>query len=155
MLPIGHIGDECVGLPRESNFSHAEQMTLLSYCSLLPSPLMLGADVRKLNAWTRALLTNPEVLAVNQDSLGAAMFCAAHGQGYEVWAKPLADGSLAVGLFNLGNDDAPVKATWGALKITGERNVRNLWLHKDLGRITGQFETIVKSHGAILIRLNR
>jgi hypothetical protein len=153
MLPIGHLGDQCVGLPRESNFSRAEQMTLLSFCALLPSPLMIGADLRRTDAWTLALLTNPEVLAVNQDSRGAAMFCVAKGEGYEVWAKPLADGSLAVGLFNLGNDDAPVRATWAGLKISGERKVRDLWLRRDLGKFNGQFEAMVKSHGVVLIRL--
>ena len=153
MLPVGHIGDASVGLPRNSGFSHAEQISLLSLWSLLPSPLMIGSDLRRNNAWDLALLTNPEVLAVNQDAKGAAARCVAQGPGYEVWAKSLADGSLAVGLFNHAETDGPVRVTWKQLGLKGPRTPRDLWRRQTLGTTDSQLELPVKSHGAALIRL--
>jgi hypothetical protein len=153
MLPIGHLGDKCVGLPRTTGFSHAEQMTLLTFWSIRPSPLMIGSDLRQNKAWDLALLTNPEVLAVNQDAAGAAARCVAQGPGYEVWAKPLADGSTAVGLFNRGNADAPVQVTWKDLGLTGPRTPRDLWRRQTLPATDGHLELTVKSHGAALLRL--
>ena len=153
MLPVGHVGDKCVGLPRRSGFSPAEQMTLLSFWSILPSPLMVGSDLRVNTPWDVALLTNPEVLAVNQDPKGLAAHCIAKGDTWEVWSKELADGSLAVGLFNHANDDAPVTALWKDLGLTGDHKVRDLWLRKDVGTRKDSFSTPVKAHGAVLIRL--
>jgi alpha-galactosidase len=77
----------------------------------------------------------------------------AQGAGYEVWAKPLADGSLAVGLFNLGNDDAPVRVTWKELGLTGPHIPRDLWRRQTLDPVDGQLELPVKRHGAALLRL--
>jgi hypothetical protein len=153
MLPIGHIGDESVGLPRPTNFSHAEQVALISFWSILPSPLMIGSDLRRSNAWDIALLTNPEVLAVNQDALGAAARCVERGASYEVWGRPLHDGSLAVGLFNLGNSDTAVRVSLKDLGLTGPRTPRDLWRRQTLPAVEGQIEMQVKSHGAVLLRL--
>lgn len=153
MLPVGHIGDMSVGIPRSTSFNHAEQMSLISFWSILPSPLMIGSDLRRDTPWDLALLTNPEVLAVNQDALGAAARLMAEGPSYEVWAKPLSDGSLAVGLFNHGEADAPVRVTWKALGIAGPRTARDLWRRRTLGTVDGQLEIPVKSHGAALLRL--
>jgi alpha-galactosidase len=71
----------------------------------------------------------------------------------EVWAKPLEDGSLGVGLFNRGEEEARVAAKWDALGIQGKRKVRDLWRQKDLGWFDGQFEAAVGRHGAALIRV--
>jgi len=154
MLPVGHLGDKCVGLPRRTSFSPAEQVTLLSLWSLLPSPLMIGSDLRVNSPWDLALLTNPEMLAVNQDALGAAARCVVKRGTEEIWVKALADGSVAVGLFNLGNTDVPLVFSFKELDFSaGPRLVRDLWLRKDLGRFDSEFGASVKAHGAVVLRV--
>jgi hypothetical protein len=154
MLPVGHIGDQCVGLPRQSNFTQPEQIALLSLWAIQSSPLMLGADLPQSDPWTLALLTNPEVMAVNQDSLGAVATRAMRDGNREVWAKKLADGSLAVALFNRGEQAGAVTVNWSDLQLTGRRAVRDLWQRKDLGAFEQKFETQVAPHGAAALRLN-
>jgi alpha-galactosidase len=155
MLPLGHLslGGRPVGRDRQTRFTHNEQMTLLSLWSLLPSPLMVGANLPDNDPWTLAVLTNPEVLVVNQDSLGAAGGAAASADGLEVWAKKMADGSLAVGLFNRGEIEDIVTADWSKLGITGRYAVRDLWLRKNLGRFKDKYAASVPSHGVVLLRL--
>ena len=155
MLPLGHLslGGRPVGADRQTRFTHAEQMTLVSLWSLLPSPLIVGANLPDNDPWTLALLTNPEVLAVNQDSLGAAGGPVSQQDGLEVWSKKLADGSLAVGLFNRGDLEDTVTAVWPKLGITGRYAVRDLWLRKDLGRFSDKYAASVPSHGVVLLRL--
>ena len=93
------------------------------------------------------------MLAVNQDSLGAAGTLVTQSDGLEVWSKTLADGSLAVGLFNRGDLEETVTADWSKLGITGRHAVRDLWLRKDLGRFSGKYAASVPSHGVVLLRL--
>jgi alpha-galactosidase len=155
MLPLGHLslGGRPVGTDRRTHFSRNEQMTLLSLWSLLPSPLMVGANLPDNDPWTLALLTNPEVLAVNQDPLGAAGKPISQSDGLEVWSKKMADGSLAVGLFNRGELEDTVVADWSKLGITGRYAVRDLWQRKDLGLFNDKYAASVPSHGAMLLRL--
>ena len=157
MLPLGHLslGGRPVGADRQTRFTHAEQMTLVSLWSLLPSPLMVGANLPDNDPWTLALLTNPEVLAVNQDGLGAAGGPVLRQEGLEIWSKKLADGSLAVGLFNRSDLEGTVTADWSRLGITGRHSVRDLWLRKDVGRFDIKYATSVPSHGVVLLRLTR
>jgi hypothetical protein len=154
MLPVGHIGDQCVGLPRESNFTQPEQMTLLTLWSIQSSPLMVGADLTRNDPWTLALLANPEVLAIDQDSLGAAATRVAKEGDREVWIKQLADGSLAVALFNRGEQDATLAASWAELQLTGRHGVRDLWQRKDLGQFDQEIKMRVAPHGSTLLRVS-
>ena len=104
MLPVGHLSIQhrSEGNDRFTRFTRDEQLTLISLWCLLPSPLMVGANLPDNDAWTLALLTNPEVLAVNQDSLEAAAKPVVVTNNIEIWVKPLSDGSSAVGIFNRG-----------------------------------------------------
>ena len=149
MLPVGHlsINHRCIGDDRFTALARDEQLTLLSLWCLLPSPLMVGANLPDNDAWTLALLTNPEVLALNQDPLGAAARQTAATNGIEIWAKPLHGGSRAVGIFNRGrfedfdeanavykspliNRDTPGNAVDIDLDITA---AKKLWLVVDDG----------------------
>jgi len=113
------------------------------------------------------------VLAVDQDSLGKqAVVISAYGpeavqvnkrtgrpdqtqtnRAFQVWARPLADGSHAVGLFNLGDTNAIVTVKWSDLKISGSHMVRDLWRQKDLGKFSDSFSMTVASHGAELVKI--
>ena len=145
-----------------------EQVTHITLWSLLAAPLLIGCDMSQLDDFTLALLTNPEVIDVDQDPLGKAAdrksvsmppgiipggIAAPGGIGGEVWARPLFDGSVAVGLFNRGENEAELTARWSDLGISGEQPVRDLWRRRDLGVFADSFTATVPSHGAVLIRM--
>src|ERR1039458_797157 len=156
MLPLGHlsVSHRSVGKDRFAHFTRDEQLTHLSLWSLLPSPLMVGANLPDNDAWTLALLTNPEVIAVNQDSLGlAAQRVTNILAGAEIWTKKLADKSLAIGIFNRGKTPVPVNLVWKNLGVRTRPAVRDLWLRKDMGR-SENFTAEIPPHGCVLLRVN-
>ncbi len=155
MLPLGHlsVSGRSVRQDRQTGFTKPEQMTLVSLWSLLPAPLMVGANLPDNDPWTLALLSNPEIIALDQDALGAPARRVAVQGDTEVWARPLADGSLAVGLFNRGDAAQPVSARWSDLHLAGPRDARDLWQRRDRGVVTSEFTTLVPRHGAVLVRL--
>ncbi len=157
MLPLGHlsVSGRSVRQDRQTLFTKPEQMTLVSLWSLLPAPLMVGANLPDNDSWTLSLLSNPEVIALDQDALGAPARRVSVQGSTEVWARPLADGSLAVGLFNRGDAAQPVTAHWSDLHLTGPCTAWDFWQRKDLGVFTGQITAAVPSHGAVLVRLRR
>jgi alpha-galactosidase len=73
----------------------------------------------------------------------------------EVWARDMEDGSLAVGLFNRGEEPTTVTAKWADLGIESKRIVRDLWRQQDLGKFDGEFKTQVPRHGVVLVRLRK
>jgi alpha-galactosidase len=155
MLPVGHlsVAHRSVGADRWTHFTHDEQLTHISFWSLLPSPLMVGANLPDNDAWTLALLTNPEVLAVNQDELGAAAQRMTNAiVGAEIWTRKLADKSVAIGIFNRGTNALPVNFAWRDLNFGSRPNVRDLWLLKDLPRAKN-FSAEIPSHGCVLLRV--
>jgi alpha-galactosidase len=104
-----------------------------------------------LDDFTLGLLTNDEVLDIDQDSLGCqAVPVSEEGNGAEVYAKLLADGSYAVGLFNRGLFPSTVTVKWSDLKLYGSQKVRNLWCQKDMGVFADTFSTCVNAHGVVL-----
>ena len=121
---------------------------------LLAAPLMLGCDLTKLDDFTLSLLTNDEVLAIDQDSLGKMAVKKGGSELQPAYAKPLDDGSWAVGLFNLSETPATVTVQWSDLGLTGKQAVRDLWRQKDLGIFETRFETQnVAPHGVVLVRV--
>ena len=157
MLPLGHLSVKfrSVGPDRQTRFTRSEQVTVLSLWSLLPSPLMLGANLPDNDAWTLSLLTNPEVLAVDQDSAGNAARRILHDDVSEVWERTLSDGSIAVGLFNVDGLDGSVSVPLQDLGLSGRYTGRDLWLRKDLGVVPDTLTMSVPAHSAVLIRLKK
>jgi alpha-galactosidase len=129
-----------------------EQYTHISLWCLLSAPLLIGCDMTQMNDFTRSLLSNDEVLAVDQDSLGRQATRVSQQGPLEVWVKDLEDGSKAVGLFNRGDEEAQVTARWG-LGMTDKRAVRDLWRQKDLGRFENEFISAVPRHGVVLVKI--
>ncbi len=136
-----------------------EQYTHMSAWCLMSVPLLLGCDLTKLDAFAMGLLTNDEVIAVNQDPLGKQATVVAStkdGSGVVtgVLAKEMADGSRAVGLFNTRETAGPVTVKWADLGIEGKRVVRDLWREKDLGEFEREFTATVPSHGVVMVRIS-
>lgn len=128
--------------------THNEQYTYMTLWSLMDAPLVFGGDMTQLDPFTLSLLSNAEVIAVNQDALGKqAAPVAKHGD-VEVWAKDMEDGSKAIGLFNRGEKEVVVTASWADLGLHGRHTVRDLWRQKDLGKFDHEFHASVGPHGA-------
>jgi alpha-galactosidase len=150
MLVVGKVG---WGSVHPTRLKPNEQITHITLWCMLSAPLLTGCDLAQLDQFTIDLLTNDEVLDVNQDPRGRPAGRRAKVDTAEVWARPLWDGTLAVGLFNRGTERAPVTARWSDLKLTGRQPVRDLWQHKDLGEFEGSFTALVPAHGAVLVKI--
>lgn len=130
-----------------------EQITQMTLWSLLAAPLLIGSDIAKLPPFTLDVLGNGEVIDVDQDPLGiGARRVAASGQ-IEVWARPLWDGTVAVGLFNRGKTATKVAVNWRAIGLVGAQNVRDLWQQRDLGAFADGYSVDVAAHGAALVKV--
>jgi alpha-galactosidase len=151
MLVLGKVGWGVE--PHPTRLTPNEQVTHITLWSLLSAPMLLGCDLSQLDKFTIDLLTNDEVLDVNQDSLGKQAARRAQDGLLEVWTKPLSDGTVAAGLFNRGIDKARVTAKWTDMGIHGKQPVRDLWQRKNLGQFDSAFSSVVPAHGAVLVRI--
>jgi hypothetical protein len=156
MIPLGHIAirSKMGGDSHWTHFTRDEQLTLLSLWALAPSPLMLGMNLPDNDDWTTAILTNPEVLALNQDPLGRpAKRIFGLQPDAEVWVKELSDGDYAVGLFNRISRTIAARCDWQKEGFTRIPQVRDLWLRKNLPR-QKIFSAEIPPHGCLLLRLS-
>ena len=151
MLVVGNVGWSSETRP--TKLTPNEQVLHITMWSLLSSPLLIGCDMTNMDKLTYDLLSNDEVLDVNQDPLGKPAGCKHKDGNLEVWSRPLWDGTTAVGLFNLGMEDAKVTAKWADLGISGRQMVRDLWQQKNLGKFDGSFTSEVPAHGAIMVKI--
>jgi alpha-galactosidase len=151
MLVVGRVG---WGKPHPTKLTPDEQYTHISLWCLLAAPLLIGCDMEHMDAFTVSLLSNDEVIDVDQDILGKQGVRIDNNGELDVYAKPLEDGSLAVGLFNRGPVKSNITAQWSKLGISGKQTVRDLWRQKDLGVFDNQFVAEVASHGVVFVRVH-
>ena len=130
-----------------------EQYAYMSYWCLMASPLFYGGDMTRLDEFTLNVLCNPEVIEIDQDTLGECARVVPLSEKTFLMVKRLEDGGTAVGLCNRGESNAKVTAKWSDLGLTGKQTVRDLWRQKDLGGFDGQFSAPVGRHGVVLLRL--
>jgi alpha-galactosidase len=150
MLVVGKLG---WGNLRPTRLTPNEQYTHLSLWCLLSAPLLIGCDMSQLDPFTLNLLSNDEVLAVDQDPLGKQASLICRKGELEIWAKPMQDGSKAIGLFNRSELAAQITVSWSQLGLAGSHGVRDLWRQKDLGNFADTFNTGVPRHGVALLRV--
>jgi len=153
MLVVGRLG--WGPRLRDTRLVPNEQIAHITLWCLLAAPLLIGCDMSQLDQFTIDLLSNDEVLDVDQDPLGQAATRKAQSDTTQVWSRPLADGALAVGLFNLGGTTTQVTAGWPDLGVTGSRRVRDLWRHVDVGVFDDAYTHEIRGHGAVLIKLSK
>ena len=147
----GHWNDPDMLEVGNGGMNHDEYLTHMSLWVLLAAPLLAGNDLSKMTQDTVEILTNNEVLAVDQDPKGVQGRRVAQEGPLEIWAKPLANGSTAVGLFNRGESTNPVRVNFKDIGVTGSAKVRNLWTHQDLGSFDGSYTVEIPRHGAVLV----
>lgn len=150
-LLIGYIGWQ--GDLRPTPLTPNEQYLHVSLWSMLAAPLIFSGDMTKLDEFTLSLLTNDEVIEINQDPLCQAAKPVSRVEMAEVWAKDLEDGSKAVGLFNRDEVEQAIAAKWADLGVSGKQRVRDLWRQQDVGILEDAFTATVPRHGVVLVRL--
>lgn len=154
MLPLGRLGPAPGwGQARDTRLTHDEQRTLMTLWCIFRSPLMVGGDLTASNTWTTSLLTNPEVIAVDQHSTGNHQVIATNETS--VWlAQPVSGKGHYVAAFNLEDAAATIQYAWSDLGLSEkEYRLRDLWEHKDLG-LAHSIKVTVPPHGAVLYSLS-
>ena len=136
-----------------TNLTPDEQYTHISLWCLLSSPLLIGCDLTRLDDFTLNLLTNDEVIAIDQDPLGKQATPKIIKEDIQVWVKELEDGYKTVGIFNLGNETKKYSLDFSEIGIKANSKVRDLWRQKDLGSYKEKFEVVVPSHGVVLVKI--
>jgi alpha-galactosidase len=149
----GHWNDPDMLEVGNGKMTETEYQAHFSLWCLLAAPLMAGNDLRSMSPEIRAILTNREAIAVNQDPLGMQGRKVRDDGDLEVWARQLSDGSRAVILLNRSASEAPITVNWTELGYPPHLSaaVRDLWQHKDLGKFTGQFSATVAPHGVVMV----
>ena len=153
MLPLGHFphpGDG--GKPRDSNLTHDEQVTLMTLWCIFQSPLIMGGDLPSSDEWTTKLLTNAEVLAVNQHASGRKPVVSTDTA--VVWTSKPEDGrGYYVAVFNVGDKEQALTYEWEKLELPkATYSVRDLWGSKDLGE-AGALKVTLRPHASALYRV--
>jgi alpha-galactosidase len=139
--------------PRRASLTPDEMYAYMSLWSLMAAPLFYSGDIEKLDPLTLNVLCNAEVIDVNQDPLGKQARIVRQDDSSLILARPLEDGALAVGLFNLGEDPRIIQASWAELLIQGPQTPRDLWRQRDRSPVQDQIADPVPPHGASLLKL--
>jgi alpha-galactosidase len=157
----GHFNDPDMLEIGNGGMTDTEYRTHMSLWSMLAAPLLAGNDLRTMTPEILAILTNREVIAIDQDSLGRQATRAwASGDSAEIrteiWTRPLAHGAYAVAAFNRGPADATVDVDFAKLGIDvrGAR-VRDLWAHRDVTVDGPRYATTVPAHGVLMLRIGK
>ena len=131
-----------------------ESRTQMSLWAILAAPLFAGNDLTKMSPETLAILTNREVIAVDQDKAGIQGHRAWQEGPVEIWMKPLAGHSIAVGLFNRDEQKMTITLHFRDIGVNGSAELRDLWAHRDLGSFKDSYTTEVQRHGVVMLRVN-
>ena len=148
----GHWNDPDMLEVGNGGMSATEYRTHFSLWCMLAAPLMAGNDLRTMSAETLDILTNREVIAVDQDAQGRQGTRLLVKDGVEIWAKPLKDGGRALGLFNRGEVQATASFTWAEAGLAARPAfVRDLWLHSDISPTDAGINAAVPAHGVVML----
>ncbi|HEY3836049.1 MAG TPA: glycoside hydrolase family 27 protein [Bryobacteraceae bacterium] len=151
----GHWNDPDMLEIGNGGMNNDEYKVHMSLWSLLSAPLLAGNDLRSATPEILAILTNPEVIRIDQDPAGHQGTRVAANAALEIWSKPLADGGKAIALFNRGEEGADMSVKWADVGITGRHKIRDLWAHTDAKWDDAGYSAKVPSHGVALIRVSK
>ncbi|MGA8108845.1 MAG: glycoside hydrolase family 27 protein [Acidobacteriaceae bacterium] len=151
----GHWNDPDMLEVGNGGMTDDEYRTHMSLWAILAAPLLAGNDLSKMTPETLAILTNKEVIAVDQDSLGKQGDRASAVGMTEIWTKPLSSGALAAGLFNRGDAEHSVTLNLRDVGFSEHAKLRDLWKHEDVSATHGSYTVTVPPHGVVLLRVSR
>ena len=151
--------DKVKSEPRLGGCTDEEYKTHFSLWALMDSPLMIGCDIRHMTPATKNILTNKDVIAINQDIECRAPYCIKQWNNPEnvfSLVKPMSDGSYAIGLFNFGDREGEMSLQFWDIGLTTASgrglDIYDCWEHKELGTFTERFCTVVPPHGCMVLR---
>lgn len=138
------------------NMTGTEYQTHMTLWSLMKAPLLIGCDLSKMSSDTLRILTNPEVIAVNQDKMGVQGEKLGSLSSVEVWGGPLDGGSFVMVLLNKGLVETTITGLWADIGLDSSRSamVRDLWKRQDLGVMTNGVSDDVPSHGVMMYKIS-
>lgn len=153
MLQLGRISRRGPSGPeRQSNFTEDEQMTHMFFWCIMKSPLMMGGDMPLNTDFVLRLLTNPEIISVNQSSVSPQQLF--HDEGKVAWYSRIpGTDNLYLALFNLTDKVTNISLSLNTLGIDSQCRIRDLWNRKDLGEFSGSFSETIRPHGAMIFSL--
>jgi len=140
-----------------NGLTDSEGRAHFSMWAIMAAPLIAGNDLRGMSNATKTTLTNADVIAIDQDPLGAqGQLVASAATNLQVWSKTLSGTNIrAVALFNRGSTAASITVQWTQLGLpAGAATVRDLWSHTDLGNFTGSYTaTAIPAHGVAMLKV--
>jgi alpha-galactosidase len=152
----GHWNDPDMLEVGNGGMTATEYQTHFTMWCMMAAPLILGNDLRNTSAAYVEILTNAEVIALDQDVAGIQGTRVAKNGNWEVWCKPLGStngGLKAAALLNLGTATASIQVTWQEIGLAGYAAVRDLWAHQDLGWFGNSFTASVPAHGVVALKI--
>lgn len=149
----GHWNDPDMLEIGNGGMTDAEYRTHMSLWAMLAAPLLAGNDLRNMTPTTVEILTNKEVIAVDQDKLGVQAKQVWKSGDQEIWSRPLSGDATAVAIFNRGKDEAKVTVKWADLGLSKKKTVRDLWLHNDIDSRGPEYVATVPGHGVVMLRV--
>jgi alpha-galactosidase len=150
----GHWNDPDMLEIGNGGMNETEYQTHMSLWSMLAAPLLAGNDLRTVPPSILAILTNREVIAIDQDAEGKQGRRVSQFGEQEIWMRDLAGGHRAIALFNRAGDSARMTLNWSALKLRTPSKARDLWAHADIKLQGQQYTATVPGHGVVLLRVN-
>jgi alpha-galactosidase len=135
--------------------STTEYQAHFSLWAISAAPLILGTDISNLSSTTKSIITNSDVIAVDQDSRGVQGTKVSDSNGLQVWSKPLqGNGNVAVVLLNRNTSSSNITVNWNNIGISGSASVRNLWSHSNVGSFNGSYTANVAGHGVVMLKIS-
>lgn len=153
MLPLGRIRVTIDGVGEYTHFTHDEQITMMTLWSIFRSPLIMGGEMRDNDDWTLSLLTNEEVLRVQQHGKNAEQVL--RSEELVIWKSDAEDGSRYAAFFNLTEQPQEISISLAELELDGSCHVRDLWKKENLDDVADVLSATVSAHGAVLYQLTQ
>lgn len=155
----GHWNDPDMLEVGNGKLTHEENITHMTFWAMLAAPLMAGNNLTEMSDDVRSILTDKDVVAIDQDKLGKQADRVWAGDQIEIWSRPLSDGSTALAIFNVSHDQHNMHGLTLHLKdagfSSGSAHARDIWAHKDLGVIKDTDVFTIPRHGAVLLKLTK
>jgi alpha-galactosidase len=151
----GHWNDPDMLEIGNGGMSDNEYRTHMSLWAVLAAPLLAGNDLHSMSPATLAILTNREVIAVDQDKEGKQGTRAWKSGEQEVWTRTLSGGAQAVAFFNRAAAGAKVSVKWADIGVNEKAHLRDLWLHQDVEWQGPEYSVTIPAHGVVLLRVSR
>jgi len=149
----GHWNDPDMLEIGNGGMTDTEYKTHMSLWAMLAAPLLAGNDLRQMKPETLAILTNREVIAIDQDKLGKQGSRFWQSGEQEIWTRELSGGAKAVAFFNRGKDEAKMSLKWADIGVSEKWKLRDLWLHQDVDAKGPEYSVTVPGHGVVMLRV--